>query len=67
MSDAENGALLRTVTEAYRSKANQEMNVIGLMYGLILLLVMIPLLPFLVLIWVASWLFGDGADIDRAY
>lgn len=67
MSDAENGDVIETVTKTYRSRADQEMNVIGLLYGLGLLVVMIPLLPFIALIWIVSWLFGGGSDIERAY
>ncbi|MDX1744744.1 MAG: hypothetical protein R3324_02305 [Halobacteriales archaeon] len=44
--------VLRTVTAPYRSRADGEMNAIGIIYGLGLLLVLIPLLPFIVLIWV---------------
>lgn len=49
----EEGSLLRTVTAPYRSRADEEMNIIGLLYGLGLVLIMLPLLPFLVLIWIA--------------
>jgi len=67
MSDAENGGIIETVTETYRSRTDQEMNVIGLLYGLGLLVVLIPLLPFIALIWFVSWLFGGGDDVERAY
>jgi len=40
---------------------------IGLLYGLGLLLVMIPLLPFIVLLWLVSWLFSGASDVDRGY
>jgi hypothetical protein len=67
MSDAENGGILDTVTETYRSRANNEMNLIGLLYGAGLVLILIPLLPFIALIWLASWLFGSGEDVERGY
>ncbi len=54
MSSEENGGLLRTVTETYRSRPDEEMNIIGLLYGLGLVLVLIPFLPFFLLIWLAS-------------
>ena len=46
------GTVLRTVTAPYRSRADGEMNAIGIIYGLGLVLVLIPLLPFIVVIWV---------------
>jgi len=67
MSDAENGGVVETVTKTYRSKANNEMNAIGLAYALGLLLVLIPLLPFLAVIWIASWLFGGQSDVEQEY
>jgi len=67
MSDAENGGIIETVTETYRSRTDQEMNLIGLLYGAGLLLILIPLLPFIVVIWLASWLFGGGADVEQGY
>jgi len=66
MSDAENGGIVDTVTETYRSRADNEMNLIGLLYGAGLVLILIPLLPFIALIWLASWLFG-GTDVERGY
>ncbi len=51
MSEEEEGGFIRTVTEPYHSRADEEMNIIGMAYGLILLVVLIPLLPFIVLIW----------------
>ena len=43
--------LVDMVTAPYRSRADDEMAVIGLLYGLGLLLILLPLLPFLVIIW----------------
>ena len=59
MSEEENGGIIRTVTAPYRSRADGEMNVIGLLYGLGLIMVLLPLLPLLVVLWLASWL-GDA-------
>lgn len=56
--EEENGSILRTVTRPYRSRPDEEMNIIGILYGLGLLIVLIPLLPFIALIWILSWL-GD--------
>lgn len=61
MSEEEDGTLLRTVTKPYRSRTDEEMNIIGLLYGLGLLIVLIPLLPFIVLIWLFSKFTGGGA------
>lgn len=54
MSQEEDGSLLRTVTAPYRSRPDEEMNIIGTLYGLGLVMVMLPLLPFIVLIWLVS-------------
>lgn len=58
MSEEEDGSILRTVTRPYRSRPDEEMNIIGILYGLGLIIVLIPLLPFIALIWILSWL-GD--------
>jgi len=51
MSEEEDGGFIRTVTEPYHSRADEEMNIIGMLYGLGLIVVLIPLIPFIVLIW----------------
>ncbi|MFB6352955.1 MAG: hypothetical protein ABEJ92_02605 [Halobacteriales archaeon] len=54
---AENGEdrpLVRMVTAPYRSQADEEMTAIGLLYGLGLVLVLLPLLPFIVLAWLVG-------------
>ena len=51
MSEEENGGFIRTVTEPYHSRADEEMNIIGMLYGLGLIMVLIPLLPLIVLVW----------------
>jgi len=45
---------LRTVTEPYTSRPDVEMDVIGWLIGLVLVVVVLPLLPFLLLFWLAS-------------
>ena len=62
MSAEENvdAGLLRTVTAPYRSRSDSEMNLIGLLYGLGLVIVLLPLLPFIVLLWLAGKLRGSG-------
>ena len=59
MSEEENGGLIRTVTAPYRSRSDDEMNAIGMVYGLLLVVVLIPLIPFLVLIWLFSKLTNE--------
>lgn len=51
MSEEEEGGFIRTVTDPYHSRADEEMNIIGMLYGLGLIMVLIPLLPFIVLLW----------------
>lgn len=58
MSEEEDGGVIRTVTEPYHSRADEEMNIIGMLYGLGLIVVLIPLLPFIVLIWLISKVSG---------
>lgn len=52
MSEEEDTGPLHTVTKPYRSRPDAEMNFIGIAYGLGLLLILIPLLPLLVIVWV---------------
>ncbi|EJN59547.1 DUF7535 family protein [Halogranum rubrum] len=44
----------RTVTPGYKSHPDSEMNVIGLTYFLVLLVLLVPLFPFIVLVWAIS-------------
>lgn len=44
----------RTVTPGSRSRPNTEMTVIGLTYFLVIVVLLVPLLPFIVLAWVIS-------------
>ncbi|AQL43027.1 hypothetical protein BV210_09990 [Halorientalis sp. IM1011] len=45
---------LRTVTEPYTSRPDMEMDVIGWLIALVLVVVVLPLVPFLLLFWLAS-------------
>lgn len=49
--DDEERPLLRMVTAPYRSRADEEMTLIGLLYGLGLVLILLPLLPFIIILW----------------
>ena len=51
MSEEETGGLIRTVTKPYRSRADSEMSIMGMLLGLGLVMVMIPLLPFILILW----------------
>lgn len=44
----------RTVTPGYRSRPDTEMNIIGLTYFLGLVVLLVPLLPFIALVWLIS-------------
>ncbi|KYH27122.1 hypothetical protein HAPAU_10120 [Halalkalicoccus paucihalophilus] len=48
---------LRTVTPYYRGRSDGEMNLIGVTYFLVLLVVLVPLLPFVLIVWVLSKVF----------
>lgn len=56
MSQEEEGSFIRTVTKPYRSRPDDEMNLMGMLLGLGLIIVLIPLLPFIALILLFSWL-----------
>jgi hypothetical protein len=43
--------VLRTVTPPYRSRPDTEMNTIGWLLFLGLLFVLVPLLPFVLIVW----------------
>ncbi|MCL7416468.1 MAG: hypothetical protein M8354_01340 [Halalkalicoccus sp.] len=45
---------LRTVTPYYRGRSDGEMNLIGVTYFLVLLVVLVPLLPFVLIVWALS-------------
>lgn len=44
----------RTVTPAYRGRGDGEMTVFGLGYALVLAVLLVPLIPFVVLLWAVS-------------
>lgn len=57
MSNAEDSTArkaLRTVTPSYRGRPDEEMNLIGITYFLVLLVVLVPLLPFVLIVWILS-------------
>jgi hypothetical protein len=45
--------VVRTVSPAYRGRFDGEMHSIGLLYAALLAILFVPLLPFVVVIWVA--------------
>lgn len=49
---------LRTVTPYYRGRPDREMNVIGFALFLVLFVLLVPLLPFLVAVWVLNRVVG---------
>ena len=61
MSEEESGSVIRTVTAPYRSRADSEMSIIGMLLGLGLVIVMIPLIPFILVYWLLSKLSGLGS------
>lgn len=50
----EEASLVHMVTAPYRSRANDEMTLVGMVYGAGLVLVLLPLLPFIVILWALS-------------
>ncbi|QCJ47116.1 MULTISPECIES: DUF7535 family protein [Haloprofundus] len=52
----------RTVTPGYKSRPDTEMNVIGLTYALLLVILIVPLLPFVIIVWLLTRVFER---IDR--
>ncbi|MDL5363026.1 hypothetical protein [Halalkalicoccus sp. NIPERK01] len=64
MSDSEDSTVkktLRTVTPYYRGRPDEEMNLIGVTYFLVLLVLLVPLLPFIVIVWALTKVF-DAID-----
>lgn len=51
----------RTVTPPYGGRADAEMHTIGIAYALGLVVLLIPLLPFLALTWLISKVVGSVA------
>lgn len=54
--DEEDRGVLRMVTAPYRSQQNEEMTLIGMLYAVGLVIVVLPLVPFIVLLWLISGL-----------
>ncbi|WP_129114435.1 DUF7535 family protein [Halegenticoccus tardaugens] len=51
------GRAYRTVTPPYRSRPDSEMNAIGIAYALLLVILIVPLLPFMIIVWLLGKLF----------
>ncbi|WP_254766441.1 DUF7535 family protein [Salinilacihabitans rarus] len=62
--DDESGSerTLRTVTPSYHGRPDREMTLIGWAYFLGLLIVLLPLLPFAIILWLVSRLLDAVAD-----
>lgn len=54
--------VLRTVTPSYRGRPDAEMTAVGIAYFLGLVILLIPLLPFIFLVWLISKLTGKAAE-----
>ncbi|MDY6817530.1 MAG: hypothetical protein SVG88_02620 [Halobacteriales archaeon] len=63
-SEDDDGGLIRTVTKPYRSRPDDEMSLMGMLLGAGMIMIMIPLAPFMLLIWVLSKL-GGGVDREE--
>ncbi|WP_276299488.1 DUF7535 family protein [Halorussus lipolyticus] len=50
--------VVRSVTPAYRGRPDAEMTTIGIAYFLGLVILLIPFLPFIVVVWVISKITG---------
>ncbi|WP_458207462.1 DUF7535 family protein [Haladaptatus sp. NG-SE-30] len=53
---------LRTVTPPYRGRPDSEMNAIGIALLLGMVVILLPLLPFLVIVWLISKLTEAAAQ-----
>lgn len=56
--DSDDGSLLRTVTPLAQGSANQQMDVIGWLLFILMAVVLLPLLPVFVVIWLVSKVIG---------
>lgn len=57
-NDSDDGSLLRTVTPLAQGHPNQEMDVIGWGMFILMAVVLLPLLPVFVVIWLVSKVMG---------
>jgi hypothetical protein len=57
-NDADDGSLLRTVTPLTGSSPNQQMDAIGWLIFIGMAIVLLPLLPVFVAVWLVSKLTG---------
>ncbi|MFC6726879.1 hypothetical protein ACFQE1_21380 [Halobium palmae] len=53
----------RTVTPGYRSREDTEMHAVGLAYFLVLAVLLVPLLPFVLIIWAVTRLIEYVASL----
>lgn len=63
MSDSDEStpkAVLRTVTPPYRGRPDSEMSTIGFSIFLGLLVLLVPLLPFILIVWLLTKAFGTA-------
>jgi hypothetical protein len=49
---------IRTVTPEYIGRPNREMNTIGWSIFLGMMILLVPLLPFMIIVWTIAWLTG---------
>lgn len=60
--------VVRTVTPGYRGRPDAEMTTIGIAYALGLVVLLVPLLPFIAVVWLLSKItgyFARKAPTDR--
>ena len=57
-NDTDDGSLIRSVTPLTGSKPNQQMDVIGWLVFIGMAIVLLPLLPVFVAVWIISKLTG---------
>ena len=58
--------MIRTVTAPAGYHRNREMSVIGYLIAAGLIVLILPLLPMLVLVWILYRLFGDDEERSRS-
>jgi hypothetical protein len=53
-SESAQKKFIRTVTAPYKSRTDSEMNIISILYGAGLILILLPLIPFALILWLFS-------------
>ena len=56
--DSDDGGFVRTVTPLAQNRPNQEMDVVGWLIFVTMAIVLLPLLPVFVVVWLVSKLIG---------